>query len=188
MLPQHCCTSLEVAHNATGMALMKNPTKRFCKVIRWVDDAMDEGHDNVSCIFPVLNGKMLDINVSRAFGGDLGVDHVDGRLVVGVEDSRAFGRKTQLCHDSAKVFGMLGGGNSSHEFSFSGACGSDGLCFAAVGHSSAAEHESITCSGTPVAEIVGMGGVKETSKFAGGHGRKVRKGGVMDHASERRGR
>ena len=170
MLPQHFCTALEVAHNATSMALMKNPTKRFCKVIRWVDDAMDECHDNVACIFPVLDGKMLDIDVTRAFGGDLGVDHVDGRLVVGVEDSGAFWRETQLSHDGVKVLGMLGGGDSSHEFSFSGACGSDGLCFASVGHSSAAEHESITCSGTPVAKVIGVGGVKETSKVVGGDG------------------
>ena len=39
-------------------------------------------HDNVAGVLPVLNGKVLDVNVARALGGDLRVNHVDGRFVV----------------------------------------------------------------------------------------------------------
>ena len=31
---------------------------------------------------PVLNGKVLDVNVARAFGGLHGIDHADGRDVI----------------------------------------------------------------------------------------------------------
>ena len=43
---------------------------------------MDEPHDKVASFLPVLDGKMLDVDVTGAFGGHTGIDHVDGRHVV----------------------------------------------------------------------------------------------------------
>ena len=71
-----------MAHGAASVSLMEDPTEWLGEVIRWVDDARDEVHDNVAGIFPVLNGKVLDVNVAGALGGDLRVNHVDGRFVV----------------------------------------------------------------------------------------------------------
>ena len=42
-------------------------------------------HDNFFSISPVLDGKMLDINVTKLFSGDTVVDHIDGRHSVFVK-------------------------------------------------------------------------------------------------------
>ena len=73
---------LVVAHGAASVTLMKDPAEGLGEVIWWVEDTRDEVHDNISSIFPVLNGKMLDVNVAGTLGGHLGVDHVDGGFVV----------------------------------------------------------------------------------------------------------
>ena len=39
-------------------------------------------HDNVLGIVPVLDGKMLDINMARPFSRDTVVDHIDNRHAV----------------------------------------------------------------------------------------------------------
>ncbi len=89
-------------------------------------------HDNVLCVLPILDGKVLDINVARALGRDLRVDHVDSRHIVFVDRSRTSLRKAKLAQDSAKVASMLGGDNSSEKFRFGGAGGGNALGLGAV--------------------------------------------------------
>ena len=71
-----------MAHGAAGMALVENPSEGLSEVIWGVDDAWDEVHDDIASIFPVLDGKVLDVDVAGALGGHLGVNHVDGGFVV----------------------------------------------------------------------------------------------------------
>jgi len=60
-----------------------------------------------------------------AFTGHVGIDHVDGGLVITVENHMPFRRESQLSHDGMKALGMLGRGKSCHEFSLGRAGGSD---------------------------------------------------------------
>ena len=43
--------------------------------------------DDLSGILPFLNGKMLDFDVSGAFGRDLGIDNFKSGRIVFVKDS-----------------------------------------------------------------------------------------------------
>ena len=69
-------------HDVAGMALMKDPSQWFCEVIRGIDETRDEFHHNVPRVLPVLDGKVLDINMTRALNGHTSVDHIDGGLIV----------------------------------------------------------------------------------------------------------
>ena len=125
---------LVVPHEAAGMPFMQNPAKWLGQVIGRVDDAMNEFHDNCTGFLPVLNGKVLDVDVVRVFSRHAGVDHVDGRLVITVENRRATGRKSQLSHDRAQVFCVLSSSDGRKEFSFGRAGGGDRLGFAVAGY------------------------------------------------------
>jgi len=67
---------------------MENPAEGLGEVIGRVDDTWDVAHDNVASILPILDGKMLDVDVTRTFRGNTGVDHFDGRHVVFEDRSR----------------------------------------------------------------------------------------------------
>lgn len=149
-------------HDPAGMAIVEDPTKRLGKVIRRVDDAGDEAHDNVTGFFPVLDREVLNINMPGALRGDASVDHVDRRLVVTMEACRTGRRKSQFPHDRPEVFGMLGRSDSRKEFRLSRTGGRDGLCLAAVGDSAARQDEGVASGGPAVAKVVGMSGVDES--------------------------
>jgi len=60
---------------------------------------------------------------------------------------------------------MFSSGDNNEEFCFSGAGGSDGLSLAAIGDCATTQHKCIACGRTPVAQVVGMGGVQVTDKL-----------------------
>lgn len=74
-------------HDAAGMPFVQHPAKWLGQVIGRVDDAMNELHDDCTGFLPVLNGEVLDVDVAGTLGGYACIDHVDGRLVVTMEDS-----------------------------------------------------------------------------------------------------
>ena len=53
-----------MAHDPTGMAGMEDPAKGLDEIISWVDDPGDVAKDDVAGIFPILNGKVLNVNMS----------------------------------------------------------------------------------------------------------------------------
>ena len=124
-----------MAHDPAGMAFMEDPTKGFGEIIGWVEYSRDKTHDNVASFFPILDGKVLDINVTGALSGDTGVDHIDGRLIVLIDGSGASQRETEVLHDSAEVLGLLGSIDGSEEFGLGGTCCSDALGLAAIRNS-----------------------------------------------------
>ncbi len=67
------------------MTRVEYPSKRFGEIIRRINDARDVVHDNGTAFFPILDGKVLDVNVTRALGGDLGVDHFEGGSIFNVD-------------------------------------------------------------------------------------------------------
>ena len=126
-----------MSHSAAGMPAVENPTKGLGEVIRLVDYTWNEIHYDVSSIFPVLNGKVLDVDVPRALSGHLGINHVDGRFIIHPDRSSLWLGKSKFFHDGSEVLGMFGGGDSCEEFCLGGACGGDGLGFATIGDSAA---------------------------------------------------
>ena len=146
-----------MAHDAACMAAVKNPSQRFGHIIGGVDDAGDVVHDDVASVLPFLDGKMLDVDVPRAFGGHACIDHANGRHVVFVDGGRTKLGVTQFTEDRMEIFGMLGSKYSSKKLSFGGGSRGDGLSLSAVRDGSAAEHKSVAGGGTTVAEIVGVG-------------------------------
>jgi len=112
-------------HDAAGMALMQDLSQWFGEVIRGIDDTRDELQHNGPRVLPVLNGEVLDIDMTRTLSGNTSVDHVDGGLVVTMQWCRFTWREPQLLHDGTKAARMFSSGDSSKEFRFSGAGGSD---------------------------------------------------------------
>ena len=53
-----------VAHDTARMPGMQYPTKRFGEVIGGIDDARDVVHDDFTGFLPILNGKVLNIDVT----------------------------------------------------------------------------------------------------------------------------
>ena len=75
-------------------------------------------HDYILGFGPVLNGKILNINMARAFSGDTVVDHVDGRHVVFIEWGRTILRVSKFEKDSTQIFCVFCSCNSRKKLSF----------------------------------------------------------------------
>ena len=153
-----------MAHCSTRMTVVENPTERFCQIVSGVEDSRYVANDEVASFFPFLDGEVLDVDMSRAFGRDASVDHVDGGFIVVVDDGGVGLGKTKFVEDHTEVFGLFGGKNGGKKFGFGGACGCDGLCFAAVGDGAAAKGEGVSGSAASIAEVVGVSGIHVTSQ------------------------
>ena len=121
-------------------------------------------NDKIASFFPFLNGKVLNVDMPRAFGRDASIYHVDGRFVVVVDDSGLCLSKPKFLEDHTEVFCLLGGKDCGKKFRFRGACGSDGLCFASVGDGAATKGEGISGSTASIAEVIGVSGIHVTSQ------------------------
>lgn len=62
---------------------------------------IDEVNGNGTRILPVLNDKVLDVIVTLVLGECTGMDHVDGRLIVAMEDRQSLGWEAKMLHDCA---------------------------------------------------------------------------------------
>lgn len=158
---------LVVSHDTASMTLMKDPSQRLGEVVRGIEDPWNVTHHNVPSIFPILDGKELDVNVARSLSGDLRIDHPDGRHVVIVDGGRTGRWEAKLSHDEAQVFGMLGSGDSREKLSLSGAGSSDGLGLATVGNSATIQEEGIAGDGATVAKVSCMGCIDITDEVMG---------------------
>ena len=71
-----------MSHHATSMASKKNPSERFAKIVRRVDNSRDVTHLDLLVVGPILDRKMLYIDVSSAFRWDAAIDHQDCSCIV----------------------------------------------------------------------------------------------------------
>ena len=118
--------------------MMEDPTERFGHVISRVDDARNMVHEDRTGFLPILDGKVLNINMAGTLGGNAGVNDFDGRLIVFVDRSRGSLGKTKLMHDSAQVAGVFSSGDGSEEFSLSRTGGSNRLGLTPIRNSATA--------------------------------------------------
>ena len=79
-------------------------------------------HDNILGFSPILDGKMLNLNMTRTFSGDTVVDHIDSRHVVFVERGWTNLRVSDFQEDGTQVLGVLGCCDGSNKFGFSASC------------------------------------------------------------------
>jgi hypothetical protein len=61
---------------------VKHPANTFGKSITWIDDAMKVGEKNLSSFAPILDGEVLIFDVPQAFGGFVGIHHLDGGFII----------------------------------------------------------------------------------------------------------
>ena len=74
-----------MAHSTTSMASKKGPAKGFGSMVSDIDDARDMTHSDETATLPLLNGKMLNVDVSGVRGGLAFVDHSNGGDIILVE-------------------------------------------------------------------------------------------------------
>ena len=146
----------KVAHEASSMSGVENPANTFGKSVAGVDGAFDVLEEDMSSTFPILDGEVLDVDVSGAFGRASSIDHFDGRFVVFVKNGRTFLSEAKLMENEVEVFGNLGSSNGSNEFSLSGAGGSDGLSLGTVCNDTTSKGETITGGRTTLTKVITM--------------------------------
>ena len=66
-----------MSHDTPCVARMQDPTEGLGKVVGRIDNSREISHDNVASILPVLDGKVLDVNVTRALSRNSSIDHFD---------------------------------------------------------------------------------------------------------------
>ncbi len=158
-----------MTHQAASVTGVEDGTKRFGKVVRGVQDTRDEMHDNVTEFLPVLDGKVLDVDVARTFGRDTRIDHVDGRLVVTEQNRRARTGETKVGQDGTEVASMFSGTDGSVKFRLGGTGGGGRLGLALVGDTAAGEKESKASGRATRAKVISMSSIQKTNQV-GGHG------------------
>ena len=85
-----------VSHHALNMSGVQNPSERLGECIWGVDDTRDVAHFDVSSNFPILDGKVLDVDVVGVISGNLIINHKDGQHVVLVDGHRGFLLETEV--------------------------------------------------------------------------------------------
>jgi hypothetical protein len=140
--------------------MMENPTKALGERVHGEDNAREVCHDNIAGAFPFLDSEVLDIDMTRAFGGTGGIDHGESSLVVAVKAGGASLMKAQVAQDRPEVFGSLGSGDARDEFSLSRAGGDRTLDLGSVGNGSAGKGKCITSHRATSSPISGVGSVK----------------------------
>ena len=111
--------------------------------------------------------------MSRPICRDAHIDHLDGRLVVAVEDGGGKLREAKLKKERAKVASLFGGADSGIELRLGGGAScSDGLRFAFVRNATTGQHEGKTSGGAAIANVIGMGSIKKEKKLITRRGRR----------------
>ena len=148
-----------MSHGTSDVTLMEYPAKSLGKGIGGVDDARYVFQDDVTALFPGLDGEVLDVDVPGAGSRLGGVDHEDRRLVVFVENGGADLGEPELVEDRAEVNRSLGSGDGGNEFGFGGAGGDGGLKFGPVGNGATTEGKNSASDRATGDRVGSMGSV-----------------------------
>ena len=121
-----------MSHDTPCVARMQDPTEGLGKVVGRIDNSREVSHDNVASILPVLDGKVLDVNVTRSLSRNSSIDHFDRGHVVLVDRSGSMLWKSEFFQNEPQVPGMFSSENGGKKLSFGGAGSRDGLRLSAV--------------------------------------------------------
>ena len=153
-----------MTHGAADMTRVKNPAKSFGGGIGNIDGGGDVYHANDTAGAPFLDCKMLDVNVARALGGAVLVNHSDGGLIILVEGCRARLRVAEFSKNGAEVFGDLGGVDGGNKLGLGGRGRNSGLKLGFVGDGAAGEGEDDAGDGAAFL-ISGVSGINISSEL-----------------------
>jgi hypothetical protein len=148
-----------VAHHTTDVVRVKYPTNALGESITRIDDAGDLFKNKVASFLPILDGKVLYVNMAGTLSGAIGVDHFNCRFVVFTDRSGGVLGKTELIENRTDVASNFASRNGSKEFSFCRASSSDRLRLGTISNDAAGEQESISGGGATLSKVVGMGGI-----------------------------
>ena len=130
-----------MTHQAANMAMVERGPKRLRQGVGGIDDARDVGKDNFLGGLPLLQGEVLDVNVTGTRCGTICVNHQDRGCIVLEQRGRTELWVSKLQENRAKVLGDLGGMNGGEEFGFGGASRYRGLYLGLVRQGTTAKHE-----------------------------------------------
>ena len=85
-----------MSHQSTSLAGVEDPAETFGEIVRRIDYTRDVAKGDVAIGFPILDGEVLDSNVSGTFCWNTSVDHLDGRFVVAVQWSGSVSGKSEV--------------------------------------------------------------------------------------------
>jgi hypothetical protein len=153
-----------VAHDATGVATMELTTKGLGGLVGGIKDASQVRDLDDLALAPFLDGKILHINVARARGGTVVINHIDSGKVVNMKKSGARGEVAKVMQNGPEVLGHLSGLHRSNKLGFGGGGGADRLKFGFISHSATSKEESKASNRAAGAEISGVGSVDKAHK------------------------
>ena len=148
-----------VSHKSTAMTGMQYPSQRFRKCVWGIQDARDMNELDTTPFFPILDSKVLDIDMSRTFSRNWRVDNVNGRCIIFIDRSWSFARETKLKKNWSQIKGNFGTWYCSKKLCFSRADSSDRLCFGTVDNGTTTIGEDKTSGRLLFALVVGVGGI-----------------------------
>ena len=150
------------AHESQSVTRVQNPSKGFREVVTGVKDSWNVFENNFASLFPILNGKMLNVDVTGSVSGMTCIDQFDGGCIVFVKDSGIVLRESEFLENGAQVKRDLGGRDCSKEFSLSGAGGCTALCLRLVGNGCTGKGEDTSSCGSSCAQVIGVGSIDKT--------------------------
>ena len=127
----------EVAHHSTRMLRMVSRSGMETTFSVW-----DRLCGNFFGFGPVLDGKMLDVNVTKPCNRDTVVDQFYSKHIAFVKGSRAVLAMAQFQKDRMGITCMLCSNNHDKNFSFGIGLVSSGLSFREVQNNAAIQEES----------------------------------------------
>ncbi len=86
-----------MTHKTACVESMQDPAEGLGEIIRRVHDPRAMFENNPILIFPVLNGQVLNLDVSGMLSGMTGIDNFDGGFIINEEMSRACLAKPSSC-------------------------------------------------------------------------------------------
>ncbi len=95
---------------------MEGPAESLGGLVSVVDDARKMVHDDITPTTPLLDGKVLNVDMAGARSRLTLVDHRNGSHVVFVERSGIRLPETELSENRTEILGSLGGMTSCVKF------------------------------------------------------------------------
>jgi GTPase len=69
-------------HKAVSMARVYNPIQGLGDIVGGIIDAGNVKKNNITGFLPILNSKVLDVNMAGARGRAVRIDHFDGSNII----------------------------------------------------------------------------------------------------------
>ena len=141
------CSRNKVTHSATSVARVKDPPKRFRKIITIIYNTRNVNQLDNILFSPVLDSKVRCFDMSSAFRRVTCIDNIDAGFVVFIDESRTSRWLVEAGENVVNEETHLGSRNSSIKLSFSRTKSSSGLSFGPPSDGTTSKHNRISSSG-----------------------------------------